>query len=90
MEEDHLFGLKLLFYMNWKTENIPIRYFSVVFLFVCSYGSTIQHPPGINKNIWDIRLILKPSLEHRVLWVCSRWRLDNKDPFVGLRGRDNS
>ena len=51
MEEDHLFGLKFLVYKNWKIENKSIRYFSIAFLFVWSYGSTTQHPPAMNRNI---------------------------------------
>jgi hypothetical protein len=47
------------------------------FLFVWSYGWTIYHSPGMNRNIWGTRLILKPCLEHRVLCVWSRWKFDH-------------
>jgi hypothetical protein len=51
MEEDYPFGLKFLVYINGNIENKPIRYFSIVFLFVWIYGSTIQQPPVMNRNI---------------------------------------
>jgi hypothetical protein len=44
-----------------------------------SYGWTMHHSPGMNKNMWGVRLILRPCLEHRVLCVCPHWRFDHKD-----------
>jgi hypothetical protein len=79
MKADHLCDFNFLVYINWKIQNKPIRHFSIVFLFVWSYGRTIHHSPGMNRNVWGIRLILKPCLEHRVLCVFSRWKLNHKD-----------
>ena len=39
----------------------------------------MHHWPDMNRNIWGVRLILRPCLEHRVLCVCSRWKFDHQD-----------
>ena len=39
----------------------------------------MHHSTGMNRNVWGVRLILRPCLEHCFLCVRSRWRFDHND-----------
>jgi hypothetical protein len=58
--------------------------------FCLSYEWTMHHSPGMNRNIWGVRLILRPCLEHRVLFISCVECLITMILSVGLTGRYTS
>ena len=77
MKADHHSFFIFLVYMNVKIQSKPVRH-SQSSSFLSKCGWIIHHSPGVNRNIRGTRLILKPCLEHLVLCVCLRWKLNHK------------
>jgi hypothetical protein len=65
-------------YISLENTKQLTEVFKIIFLFVWSYGCTTYHSPGMNRNIWGTRLMLRPCPEHCGFCVSSR-KLDHRD-----------
>jgi len=90
MEADHVCGFDYLVHINSENTKYTNKILFISFPFVMSYGWTMHHSTGMNRNIWAIRLILRPYLEHRVLGVCSHLKFDHKDALASSTVRYTS
>jgi hypothetical protein len=87
MEEGNACGFDYLVHINFENKKQTNKILFNSFPFVLIYGQTMHHSPVMNRNIWGIRLILRPCLEHRVLCVCSHWKFDHKYDLASSTGR---